>query len=32
MPKGNDTYMKLMEEFGFNWFKKYYPFFKGKEK
>ena len=25
MPKDNDTYMKLMEEFGFNWFKKYYP-------
>ncbi len=25
MPKGNDIYMKLMEEFGFNWFKKYYP-------
>ncbi len=24
MPKGNGTYMKLMEEFGFNWFKKYY--------
>lgn len=26
MPKGNDTYLKLMEEFGFNWFKKYYTF------
>jgi nitroreductase len=23
---GNDTYLKLMEEFGFNWFKKYQPF------
>lgn len=26
MPKGNDTYLKLMEEFGFNWFKKYRSF------
>lgn len=25
MPDGNDTYMKLMEEFGFDWFKKYEP-------
>lgn len=24
MPKDNDTYLKLMEEFGFNWFKKYH--------
>jgi nitroreductase len=23
MPAGNDTYLKIMEEFGFNWFKKY---------
>ena len=27
MPDGNDEYLKLMEEFGFNWFKKYYPSF-----
>lgn len=26
MPKGNDTYLKLMEEFGFNWFKKFHLF------
>jgi nitroreductase len=26
MPKGNDTYLKLMKEFGFKWFKKYHPF------
>ena len=26
MPKDNDTYVGLMEEFGFNWFKKYHPF------
>jgi len=26
MPKGNDDYLKLMEEFGFNWFKTYQPF------
>ena len=26
MPKGNDTYLKLMEELGFNWFKKYQPY------
>lgn len=25
MPVGNDEYLKLMEEFGFNWFKKYQP-------
>lgn len=25
MPNGNDDYLKLMEEFGFNWFKKYCP-------
>lgn len=25
MPEGNDEYLKLMEEFGFNWFKKYCP-------
>ncbi|UCE44089.1 MAG: nitroreductase family protein [Candidatus Bathyarchaeota archaeon] len=25
MPKDNDTYLELMEEFGFNWFKKYHP-------
>lgn len=23
MPKGNDDFLKLMEEFGFHWFKKY---------
>jgi len=23
MPKGNEVYLKIMEEFGFNWFKKY---------
>lgn len=26
MPRDNDTYLELMEEFGFNWFKKYHPF------
>lgn len=26
MPEVNDEYLKLMEEFGFNWFKKYHPF------
>jgi FMN reductase [NAD(P)H] len=26
MPKGNDKYLKIMEESGFNWFKKYRPF------
>ncbi len=26
MTKGNDTYLEMMEEFGFNWFKKYHPF------
>jgi hypothetical protein len=25
MPKGNDQYLKIMEESGFNWFKKYNP-------
>jgi nitroreductase len=25
MPEGNDEYLRLMEEFGFNWFKKYIP-------
>jgi nitroreductase len=25
MPEGNDEYLKLMEEFGFNWFKKHSP-------
>jgi len=25
MPKYNDMYLKVMEEFGFNWFKKYHP-------
>jgi nitroreductase len=25
MPEGNDEYIRLMEEFGFNWFKKYSP-------
>jgi nitroreductase len=25
MPKGNDKYMRLMEESGFNWFRKYVP-------
>ncbi len=24
MPKDNDTFLKLMEKFGFNWFKKYH--------
>lgn len=27
MPDGNDDYLKLMEEFGFNWFKKYHSLF-----
>jgi nitroreductase len=26
MPKGNDKYLKIMEESGFNWFRKYRPF------
>jgi len=26
MPEGNDTYLKLMEKFGFHWFKKYFPY------
>jgi len=26
MPTGNDIYLKLMEESGFDWFKKYHPF------
>ena len=25
MPKGNEDYMRLMEEFGFYWFKEYHP-------
>lgn len=25
MPEANDTYLQLMEEFGFNWFKRYEP-------
>jgi hypothetical protein len=25
MPDGNDDYLRLMEELGFNWFKKYCP-------
>ena len=25
MPKGNDKYLRIMEESGFNWFKKYTP-------
>jgi len=25
MPEGNDQYLKIMEESGFNWFKKYRP-------
>ena len=25
-PEGNDAYLQLMEEFGFDWFKKYRPF------
>jgi hypothetical protein len=25
MPQGNDQYLKIMEESGFNWFKKYNP-------
>jgi len=25
MPNGNDEYLRLMEEFGFNWFQKYRP-------
>ena len=29
MPDGNDEYLKLMEEFGFYWFKKYWPGDKG---
>ena len=29
MPEGNDDYLKIMEEFGFNWFKKYQPPFAG---
>ncbi len=28
-PQGNDTYLQLMEEFGFNWFKEYRPFEEG---
>jgi len=26
MPDGNDKYLKIMEDFGFNWFKKYHAF------
>jgi len=26
MADGNDRYLKLMEKFGFHWFKKYVPF------
>ena len=26
MPEGNDEYLQIMEDFGFNWFKKYHPF------
>ncbi len=26
MPEGNDGYLKMMEKFGFHWFKKYVPF------
>ncbi len=26
LPKSNNDYLKLMEEFGFNWFKTYQPF------
>jgi len=25
MPKGNDAYLKMMKEFGFNWFEKHKP-------
>jgi FMN reductase [NAD(P)H] len=25
MPEGNDTYLELMEQFGFNWFEEYHP-------
>ena len=25
MPKGNLDYLKIMEEFGFHWFKKFQP-------
>jgi FMN reductase [NAD(P)H] len=25
MPKGNDNYLRLMEESGFSWFKRYQP-------
>jgi len=25
MPRGNEDYMRLMEEFGFHWFKEYHP-------
>jgi hypothetical protein len=25
MPEGNDKYLKIMEKFGFEWFKKYVP-------
>jgi len=25
MPEGNDQYLKIFEESGFNWFKKYNP-------
>jgi len=26
MPEGNDDYLQIMKDFGFNWFKKYHPF------
>lgn len=26
MPDSNDEFLEIMEEFGFNWFKKYQPF------
>jgi nitroreductase len=26
MPEGNDEYLKIMEEFGFGWFKEFVPF------
>ncbi|MDH5461903.1 MAG: hypothetical protein OEX09_06765, partial [Candidatus Bathyarchaeota archaeon] len=26
MPTENDAFLELMEEFGFDWFKKYHPF------
>jgi hypothetical protein len=25
MAEGNDTYLEIMEEYGFNWFRRYQP-------